>query len=256
MHKSQSDSSLNVTPVVMTAKVRILMFSLVALIYPVCNILLLCRLPTFNYFFGTTSVIFMLGLAVWFAATFVILSRDWVERRIAVLLFLIFPILLLLLSLEGLQMRFQSLLLSLHSEDCVSFEEKADIETAWWYAHDLLVNCSSSHLRFSTAPLEEVYKSTPIVSCPEYDEAFLKYGGKWTFLSQMEAKYHCGGWCSPEAPIWGTTSSIQDGCAKVAGTALIGTVRSAIVKVVVYLVVLLLFFFGMLSYFPNSVLVA
>ena len=47
---------------------------------------------------------------------------------------------------------------------------------------------------------------------------------------------------------------MQDGCSKVAGTALGSVVLSSVVKVVVYLVALLIFFFGMLTYFPESVL--
>eukprot|EP00450_Noctiluca_scintillans_P002457 CAMPEP_0194483656 /NCGR_PEP_ID=MMETSP0253-20130528/5193_1 /TAXON_ID=2966 /ORGANISM="Noctiluca scintillans" /LENGTH=219 /DNA_ID=CAMNT_0039323335 /DNA_START=97 /DNA_END=756 /DNA_ORIENTATION=+ len=215
---------------------------------------LLCRLPSFKYFFGWASIMLFSSLVLWFAMMTMVLSREWVERQMAVMLLLILPVVVLLLTLEGLQMRFQSLLLALSSNDCVTFKDKFDIEMSWWYAHDLLVNCSTHRALLSHAAVEDLYTVTPIETCPGYADMLPEHGGRWQFLSEMEAKYHCGGWCSPEAPVWGTSNVMQDSCSRVAGTALSSVVLSSVVKVVVYLVALLMFFFGMLTYFPESVL--
>jgi len=105
------------------------------------------------------------------------------------------------------------------SNDCNTFEGKAALEKSWQAANTFRSNCE-----LQVGDGASGYVGS-IEDCQDYAQA-LNANPDWGYLAHLEKSYQCGGWCYPDYPLWAVSETPLDGCALVAGIAILRSRRS------------------------------
>lgn len=116
------------------------------------------------------------------------------------------------------------------ASDCHSFTEKYEIERSWRSARDFYTDCQS--LTWSGPYL--------ISDCPDYGSRLVE-NPDWRYLHELEKAYSCGGWCTPQPPLWTSQGkkAARDACGTVIGEVLETKVKYLSKQLVAYGLVVL-----------------
>merc|ERR1719203_159774 len=104
------------------------------------------------------------------------------SRRLAPIWMIIIPSAILGAICQAQAWHFNSEGAALESKDCQSFLRKAQLERAWWGAHDLLHNCTRDLTQITGASMEETLIMTNFRDCDGYRETQKTYGQDWDYL--------------------------------------------------------------------------
>lgn len=217
---------------------KITFFSWIVLFYPVLLCALLGTKPSVLYFCGYKLFFALLAVPTWLVLCHFVFSYRILRKGLAPVAYLVLPSVLIFFTCE-VQVRVLSgqgaVLLS---SDCETFESKAKVERAWWSAHELLVNCAEELSETTGVSMNETLSLINIRECKGYAKAFYEHDAEWTYLDRLEGEYHCGGWCTMQAPIWHLRSQVVDSCSTAAALVMAHNVNLLSWQVITYIVAL------------------
>lgn len=91
----------------------------------------------------------------------------------------------------------------LFSISCDAFPEKETLQLEWEAAHDFFDQCITDTAASNKGITKEVLTDNfSILDCTQYDEVYAKHASAWGYLSMLEEKYGCSGWCTPGQQLW------------------------------------------------------
>jgi hypothetical protein len=137
-------------------------------------------------------------------------------HKYIVLLCLLVPTVLLLVVADILVWKVSTKADELFSTDCDTFAAKRDLDDARYAAERMYQTCLVDTLTWASASksnltLAQAMQLYRIGDCEEYEFEFRRHESHWQYLSWLEDKYQCAGWCEFTAPLW-TRKEVQDSC--------------------------------------------
>jgi hypothetical protein len=111
----------------------------------------------------------------------------------------------------------------LYSSDCMTFQEKYQIEQGYRSAETFWQNCLPGAAIERDMTEEELAKILSITECYGYESAKEASGfaKQWNYLEQLEETEKCSGWCKPgEHALWSSNPIGWDSCAAAAGLSM------------------------------------
>jgi low affinity Fe/Cu permease len=212
----------------------------VVLFFPVALCILLHSKPTVHYLFGNWVLYAVIAVAAWVLLCHFLIVSGVLRHSLAPIFVVILPCAFLACVCQIQEWQFSAQGVALQSTDCASFAMKAQLEDAWWAAHDFYTNCTGNLVQLTGAPMDETLLVTSFKSCPGYQQAEGQYKRQWWYLEHLESYYRCGGWCTPQKPLWVHQAGMPDGCSDVVARALSGNISLLGLQITVYSGVLLL----------------
>jgi len=198
-----------------------LFFAVVVLLsWPMSSIYFLYQKPSVAYWFGHFEEILGAGIIIWTVIVYFIFVAKMIGRGTATVCLLVLPCTILAMSSELQELQFQFIGQALLSQDCSSHHTKVEIQGAWAAAKNVSTNCNKYLQDITGSPLEELEKIRRFENCPGYWEARAGHEKEWAYLQGLETSYQCGGWCTPDYPLWAVSKTPLDSCALAAGYAM------------------------------------
>lgn len=227
-------------PRVIPFEVKMLFCVFVLLSYPAALCLMLYNHRSVRYWCGDWQLPFLAAVAVAVLFSYFISTLGYMRKNLAVVLMLIVPSALLAVGCELLLLSVRWTSAELNAHDCSATPSKARLQTAWLEAYDLHSACLQHLTNVTGASLQQEWLVTPLQSCQGYASRWPEFGAQWSYLQEMEEKYHCGGWCEPARPMWYTSPLPQDSCSVAVGRALAGGVATTTKQVSTYALIVTL----------------
>jgi hypothetical protein len=224
----------------------------VLLYYPISLCFLLNSKVSVQYWFGYWSLGTAVAVIVWVVFCLVALANGTLRRGLAAIFVIILPSAFLAGMSQVQAWQFTERAASLVTTDCETFEQKAVVQRSWDAALALKTACISSLVNATGASISEISLLTDIEQCPGYHEASAGHERDWAYLAHLEARNHCGGWCTPQQPIWVHQPFVQDSCAFTVASSLSGSISVTSTQIAVYSTVLLACGCFMLLLSPKS----
>lgn len=224
----------------------------VLLYYPTSLCILLNSKASVQYWFGYWSLGTAVAVIVWVVVCLVALANGTLRRGLAAIFVIIMPSAFLAGMSQVQAWQFTERAATLVTTDCETFEQKAVLQRSWDSALALKTACISSLVNVTGASITETSLLTDIEQCPGYREASIEHERDWAYLAHLEARNHCGGWCTPQRPIWVRQPFVHDSCASTVASSLSGTISFTSNQIAVYSTVLLACGCFMLLLSPKS----
>jgi hypothetical protein len=217
------------------AKLTFLMSIL--LLYPFCLLCLIYAKPEMRYWFGHWSIATAAGVFLWIFFTHCSLKFGTIRRGLAAIFAVVIPSAALVGICQVQAWQLEAAAATLVSSDCDSFAKKATVQRAWQVAEDLRNSCKSS---LESSRGLEPDEGFDLHTCPGYSSLESTFGLQWSFLEELEQKYHCGGWCSAATTQWvSSPSHALDSCSLAFGRAIGGNIKILSMQITIYSFVLL-----------------
>jgi len=110
------------------------------------------------------------------------------------------------------------------STDCVTFEEKFNLETAYRVANNVFEDCAARGSNVTSMNPNDIKRNLLIQDCTNYhDKEYDQFRDRWQYLHQLEKDQDCSGWCyESEINLWTSPHVLRDSCSTTAATALSG----------------------------------
>lgn len=196
----------------------------IVLFYPLALSLLLNTKSSVRFWVGDWMLYVAAGVVAWVLLCHLALARGFLHRHLAPLVVLVLPALFLagVCQMQAWQISGQGA--ALMSRDCRTFLEKADLDRAWWAARDIQTSCLRGVVEVTGADAEETRLSLDVRSCAGYTEARENFEREWLYLEGVEEEYQCGGWCTPQTPLWRPSRGVYDSCSASVGRSMSGHV--------------------------------
>lgn len=232
-------------------EVKLTFFAALLFLYPTMLTGLLASRPTYNYWCGSWLLAIIILVPAWLFLCHGAVSKGWVSHGMSPFVTILLPAAVLAILYQVHWWRFGGQGVALISDDCQSFQGKAELEASWQEAHSLFQTCAENMAKEAGAPLRQEALILQFHKCDGYNEQFAKHGRDWTYLASLEKEYGCGGWCSQHAPLWYAQTLTRDSCSKVAARVMIDGVALTMRQLIAYAGALVLA--GILSLFiiPN-----
>jgi len=200
--------------------------SFLAFVPPIVKSVYLAYDPLVSYWLGDSPKAFAVLPMLFIVISYAIQGAKRAPRRGAIALSLIGSSVALGVQANNIAVNALQLSNSFAASDCEFFTKKYELERDWIAARDLRETCS-----------KEIGEDYLIQHCPQYREGRFQHAG-WDFLSSMETRYSCGGWCRPSSPLW-TSRQTRDSCSTVVSQVLSAKVVRDSIQIVVYNIVVL-----------------
>lgn len=201
-------------------EVKLFFAVIILLSWPVSICYFLYEKPSVSYWFGHWEIILANGIVIWTIAMYALFLFKLMSKGTATILLLVLPCTTLAISSELQELQFQFISAALGSQDCSSNVEKVHIQEAWEVAKNTSVNCDKYLMKLTGSSKEELAKVRRFESCPDYYQAMGSFEKEWMYLRGLELSYQCGGWCTPDYPLWTLSKTPLDSCSLVAGHAM------------------------------------
>lgn len=211
---------------------------IILLFYPVCLLVLLHAKPAVQYWFGHGTLLAAAGVVVWIIVCHVGIKTGYIRRGMAAIFAVVVPSAALCGVCQVQAWQFRETAAALVSSDCESFPEKASVQRAWQVAFDLKISCTEALATATGSTPEDAFAVLELSDCPDYPYLNKRFGSQFAFIEHLEKEYHCGGWCTPQKPIW-MRYQVQDSCSLAFGRALGGNISLLGIQVTIYSLILL-----------------
>lgn len=211
-------------------------FMLVVIGIPTMSCALLSRHPSVIYWMGQSGFLIPVGVMLWVLLGHDLLTRRVLQRRLAVVIVLVFPITVFLVVAHVHKMRSVDLHARLMSKDCTSFPGKVRLEEAWQAASRMFDECVHLQMNQTGAPLRELQQVTSVSRCIGYEVGRADWAMEWDYLEELESSQRCAGWCTVQAPLWHNMVDYKphDRCSLVAAEMMGGEVYRTARQLVFY----------------------
>lgn len=190
--------------------------------------------PSVRYWAGDGGLYVVVGILVWVLLCYFLLVRKKMERATAVVAVLILPSLVIAGACQFQVWQLTAVSSALAASDCETFVQKASLESSWQAAHQFSATCIENLVEITGAGYGETKKVDDVRMCPGYGVASQKFDNDWSYLSYIEAKFTCGGWCTPSKPVWQFDAEPRDSCSVAVAHFLGTSLHDAGVQVVTY----------------------
>lgn len=209
------------------------------LFYPILLCVILNGKAAVDYFQNDQSLIIAIMVIVWLVLGQILIAKKVISRAYTPLVMIILPTIVIACASQTQAWTFESQVAALESNDCRSFAQKAQLDSAWKKANELYQNCTKELSTLTGASLAETQKTATIAECPGYTQHLAIYGRDWKYLARLEQHFMCGGWCKPGQPVFTQGFQVQDSCSRAVARVLSENVSLMGLQVTVYSVVLL-----------------
>jgi len=222
---------------------KLIFFMLLVLGIPSISCAWMARYPSVVYWIGQSGTLAPAGCMMWVILGNDLFARKVVKPRLAVVLVLVLPIVVLMIVAHTHKVMSTSLLAKLETEDCISFPQKLHLDKAWHAAHAVLNKCVEVQANLTGAPASEVEAVTWVQRCPDYADGLETWGKEWDYLESLESSQRCAGWCDLQVPLWRNFQDYRprDRCSLAVATIMGGEVHRTARQVVVYCFFVLIF---------------
>mmetsp|Transcript_8930 Transcript_8930/g.19982 ORF Transcript_8930/g.19982 Transcript_8930/m.19982 type:complete len:260 (-) Transcript_8930:41-820(-) len=233
MHPTHASGKYGVGAHIPT-EVRLVVLGVLLFLYPAVMLVLFAANSTTRYWHGSWPGFAILGILIWIVVNLVLVVMRFITPNLGVVTMIIFPALTMIIICQVHWMQLQETAPILAAEDCASFLAKAHLDVAWRAASDVMDACVQDLSALTGAPLEEKRAVTSFQSCPGYWQQLDTWGHEWQYLEMLERDSNCGGWCSPQRPLWGKSSTVQDQCSDVVALEMKGSLSVLTMQLLVY----------------------
>lgn len=185
----------------------------------------LARDEALSYFRSDWTDVVMI-IPVLICATHYIHMRQRVPNKLAVMVTLIAPSLILFLCASGARTAALDKHDKLLSASCDALPEKQALQDSWEAAHSLYVECLEETTKVSKFSVDQLMDKFRITDCEEYNTAYTGHNAagekvsaphhqkEWKYLKYLESSHFCSGWCYPGAQLW-SSGVHKDSCSAV-----------------------------------------
>lgn len=132
---------------------------------------------------------------------------------------LVLPSILLMFMLVDKELLVGMKVQELFSISCDAFPEKTALQLEWEAARDFYDQCITDTAASNKGITREVLiDHFSVRDCTQYEEAYANHAAAWGYLSMLEEKYGCSGWCIPGQQLW-SHGPHKDSCSDAVGAA-------------------------------------
>lgn len=175
----------------------------------------LARDEALSYFRSDRTDVVMI-IPVLICATHYIHLRQRVPNKLAVMVTLIVPSLILFLCASGSRIAALDKYDKLLSANCDALPEKQALQDSWEAAYSLYADCLEQTTKASNYSVAQLMDRFRITDCEEYSTAYAgrSHQKEWTYLKYLEGNLFCSGWCYPGQQLW-SSGVHKDSCSAV-----------------------------------------
>lgn len=213
---------------------RLIFIAFVLMLLPGFMLVCIDNKPSVRYWVGNTGYYVVGGISAWVILVYMALVKKTIRRGTAVIAALILPSLLVASVCQFQVWQLTAVSSALSSSDCESFINKASLERSWQAAYQFGNACIEDLVEVTGANAKETAKITDINRCKGYAKVSQDFGKDWWYLSYVESKYKCAGWCTPNRTLWEFDPSIRDSCSVAVAHLLGNSVKTFGVQVISY----------------------
>lgn len=220
-------------------EIKIFFAVAVLLSWPVAICFLLYGKPSISYWFGIWEMALAIGIIVWVLVMYFLFIFKFIGKTTATVCLLVLPCTALAISCEVQELQFQFISTALRSQDCRSNAAKVKLQQAWEAARKISTECDNQLMKETGSPLEQIREVRRFQNCPGYHDMEKEHSSEWTYFQELEKSYDCGGWCTPEYPLWRPSKTRLDSCSISAGFAMTNSISHMGTQVSVYALIVL-----------------
>jgi hypothetical protein len=182
---------------------------------PAWDELSLSRDEALSYFRSDRTDVVMI-IPVLICATHYIHLRQRVPNKLAVMVTLIVPSVVLFLCASGLRTAAVDKYDKLLSASCDAVPEKQALQDSWEAAYSLYADCLEQTSKASNYSVAQLMNKFRITDCEEYGAAYAgaRHQKEWKYLKYLESSHFCSGWCYPGTQLW-SSGVHKDSCSAV-----------------------------------------
>lgn len=120
-------------------------------------------------------------------------------------------LLLVMLAMEQTNIGFYDQ--ELFSIDCDAFPQKAALQLEWEAAKSFFTQCLTDTAATDKSLTKDfLLQNFRIQDCTQYEEVYASHAKPWSYLSLLEERYGCTGFCIPGQQLWSKREHHKDSC--------------------------------------------
>lgn len=235
-------------------EVKLSVLAALLLFVPMLLCIMLELKPSVSYWFGNWMLIVALALPLWVVACYILLITERLTRKNAPAWMVIIPALVLVAVVQKQAWTLAQVQVELQAQDCDTWPRKKDLDRSWEAARDFRDSCLQAMAKEQGVPPRELENREFFEDCDGYDDYASSHSFKrdWEYLEALEKHYYCGGWCTPQDPLWISKEGVADSCSLAAYRAISGNIRRMSVQATVYGGIILTGSVLILTFYPQA----